>query len=107
MSLAMLAALLPSMMFLLPAAHAQPMEMGEHCNMVGHIHGSGQGDPDRFHECHCLLCLVQAIDVGLPTSIILWRLPGHAPVAVIQFPYQPYTSTTWLVAEPRGPPVHS
>ncbi len=28
MSLAMLAALLPSMMFLLPAVHAPPMEMG-------------------------------------------------------------------------------
>jgi hypothetical protein len=112
MCLAMLAALLPSVMLLLPAAHGQPMEMDEHCNMAG-MTGHAQAPdshkpaPDQYHECHCLLCVVHAVDIGLPPSIVQWQLSGHPDIALAQAAYQPYVSAVWLVSEPRGPPAFS
>ncbi|WP_123425544.1 DUF2946 family protein [Pseudomonas brassicacearum] len=110
MCLAMLAALLPSAMLWLPAAHAQPMEMGEHCNMAGHVHAPATGNPaapDQYHECHCLLCVVHAVDIGLPPSIVQWQLSGHADVVRAQAACKPYLSAVWLISEPRGPPAVS
>jgi hypothetical protein len=110
--LAMLAALLPSMMLLLPAAHGQPMEMGEHCDMAGMIGQAQAPDsrkpaPDQDHECHCLLCVVHAVDIGLPPSIVQWQLSGHTDVVLAQTAYKPYVGAVWLISEPRGPPAFS
>ncbi len=110
--LAMLAALLPSMMLLLPAAHGQPMEMGEHCDMAGMMGHAQAPDsrkpaPDQDHECHCLLCVVHAVDIGLPPSIVQWQLSGHTDVVLAQTAYKPYVSAVWLISEPRGPPAFS
>lgn len=109
--LAMLAALLPSVMLLLPAAHGQQIEMGEHCNMAAmaeHAQLSGTSapsTPDQYHECHCLLCVVHAVDMGLPPSIVQWQLSGHADVILAQALYEPYVSAAWQISEPRGPPL--
>ncbi|WP_167337442.1 DUF2946 family protein [Pseudomonas batumici] len=110
--LAMLAALLPSMMLLLPAAHGQPLAMGEHCDMAGmtgHVQAPGSHDPtpDQYHECHCLLCVVHAVDIGLPPSVVQWQQSGRADVVLAQTIYPHYASTVWLVSEPRGPPAFS
>jgi hypothetical protein len=114
--LAMFAVLLPSVMLMLPAARGQSMAMGEHCDMAGmtgmtgHAQPPGTGNPtapDQYHECHCLLCVVHAVDVGLPPSIIQWQLSGRADIALAQAVYKPYASAVWLIAEPRGPPVFS
>ncbi|MBV6749197.1 DUF2946 domain-containing protein [Pseudomonas chlororaphis] len=110
--LAMLAALLPSVMLLLPAAHGQSMMMGEHCNMVGmtgHDTSSGSRDPspDQYHECHCLLCVVHAVDIGLPPSVVQWQLSGRTDVVLAQAILPPYASAVWLISEPRGPPAFS
>ena len=107
--LAMLAALLPSVMLWLPAAHGQPMAMGEHCNMAGHVHAApgSNPEPDQFHECHCLLCVVHAVDIGLPPSVVQWQLSGHAESVRAQATYKPYVSAVWLVSEPLGPPAVS
>ncbi|WP_248800199.1 MULTISPECIES: DUF2946 domain-containing protein [unclassified Pseudomonas] len=112
MCLAMLAALLPSVMLWLPAAHGQPMAMGEHCNMAGmsgHVQPPGSHDsaPDQYHECHCLLCVVHAVDIGLPPSLVQWQLSGRVDVVLAPAIYPPYIGTAWLVAEPRGPPAFS
>lgn len=112
MCLAMLAALLPSVMLWLPAAHGQPMSMGEHCDMAG-MTGHAQAPdsrkpaPDQYHECHCLLCVVHAVDIGLPPSIVQWQLSGRTEIALAQAAYKPYLSTIWLISEPRGPPAFS
>ncbi|WP_191487923.1 DUF2946 family protein [Pseudomonas sp. FEN] len=110
--LAMLAALLPSVMLWLPAAHGQPMAMGEHCNMAGmsgQVQAPGSHDPapGQDHECHCLLCVVHAVDIGLPPSIVQWQLSAHAEVGLAQAIYPRYISSIWLVCEPRGPPAYS
>ena len=110
---AMLAALLPSVMLLLPVAHGQQMGMGEHCNMASmaeHVQPSGIGNPatpDQYHECHCLLCVVHAVDIGLPPSIVQWQLLNHADIVLAQVAYKPYASAVWLISEPRGPPAFS
>lgn len=110
--LAMLAALLPSVMLWLPAAHGQSMAMGEHCDMAG-MAGYAQAPdsrkpaPDQYHECHCLLCVVHAVDIGLPPSIVQWQLSGRAGTALAHRSYRPYVSAVWLISEPRGPPAVS
>lgn len=111
--LAMLAALLPSMMLLLPAAYGQPMAMGEHCNMAGmaeQAQSSGNthpATPDQSHECHCLLCVVHAVDIGLPPGIVHWHQSGLTHAVSAQTAYHPYVSAVWLIPEPRGPPSFS
>ena len=112
--LAMLAALLPSVMLWLPAAHGQPMTMvmGEHCNMAGmtgHAQPPGSHDPapDQYHECHCLLCVVHAVDIGLPPSMVQWQLSGRVEVLRALAISPPNISTVWLAAEPRAPPAFS
>ncbi|MFJ2362429.1 DUF2946 domain-containing protein [Pseudomonas sp. NPDC087697] len=110
MCLAMLAALLPSVMLWLPAAHGQSMEMGEHCDMAGmtgHAPDSRNPAPDQYHECHCLLCVVHAVDIGLPPSIVQWQLSGRTDVVLAQATYKPYLNAVWLISEPRGPPTFS
>jgi hypothetical protein len=108
----MLAALLPSAMLMWPAMYGQPMEMGEHCDMAsmaGHAHApaSGNSTPDTYHECHCLLCVVHAVDVGLPPSVVQWQFSGRVDVILAQPIYTPYASNVWLIPKPRGPPALS
>lgn len=111
--LAMLAALLPSMMLLLPAAYGQPMGMGGHCDMAGMADHAQSSDsihpatPDQSHECHCLLCVVHAVDVGLPPGSAQWQSSGLVHAILAQTAYRPYTSAVWLIPEPRGPPTVS
>ncbi|MDB5979847.1 MAG: hypothetical protein JWQ69_862 [Pseudomonas sp.] len=113
MCLGMLAALLPSVMLLLPVAYGQPMGMAEHCDMAGmteHAQPTGSGTPatpDQNHECHCLLCVVHAVDIGLPPGIVHWHLSDRADAILAQATYQPYVSAVWLISEPRGPPTSS
>jgi len=110
MRLALLAALLPSAMLWLSAAHGQPMAMGKHCNMAGHVHAQTTDNPaapDQYHECHCLLCVVHAVDIALPPSVVQWQLSGRANIVLVQTPYQSYIRAVWQVSEPRGPPAVS
>jgi hypothetical protein len=114
--LAMLAALLPSMMLLLPAAYGQPMGMGGHCDMAGMVgmaehaqpsDSTHPATPDQSHECHCLLCVVHAVDIGLPPGTVHWQFSGLTHAVLAQTAYQPYASAVWLIHEPRGPPTFS
>ncbi|GAA0410272.1 hypothetical protein GCM10008969_36310 [Pseudomonas veronii subsp. inensis] len=110
MRLAFIAALLPSAMLWLAATHGQPMAMGGHCNMAGHVHAQtthNPAAPDQYQECNCPLCVVHAVDIALPPSVVQWQLSGHADIVLAQAPYQSYVRTVWQVSEPRGPPAVS
>ncbi|WP_304361934.1 DUF2946 family protein [Collimonas fungivorans] len=108
--LAMFAALLPSVVQLLPAAHGQPLRLGELCSTAGHVKAPGPDSPaapDQDHQGHCLLCFIHAADLGLPPSPGLWQAPASAGVDLAPALSTPYASVVWLTPQSRGPPAFS
>ncbi len=109
-SLAMFAALLPSVVQLLPAAHGQPLGLGELCSTAGHVKAPDSGTPgtpDQDHQGHCLLCFIHAADIGLPPSLSLWQAPASEGVDLAPTVLTPHASVVWLKPQSRGPPVFS
>ncbi|MEO6921818.1 MAG: DUF2946 family protein [Collimonas sp.] len=108
--LAMFAALLPSVVQLLPAAHGQPLGLGELCSVAGHVQAPGSNNsdtPDQDHQGHCLLCFLHAADLGLPPVISQWQLPASAGIALPQAIFTQHASVVRLHPQSRGPPVFS
>jgi Protein of unknown function (DUF2946) len=108
--LAMFAALLPSVVQLLPAAHGQPLGLGELCSSAGHLQAPGSGGtdtPDQDHQGHCLLCFLHAADIGLPPAIIQWQLPASERIDLPQAVFTLHASVVRLHPQSRGPPVFS
>jgi hypothetical protein len=105
----MFAALLPSMVQLLPAAHGQPPGLGELCSTAGHVKAPGSDNPapGQDHQGHCLLCFIHATDVGLPPSLGLWQAPASAGVDLAPAVSALHASAIWLNPQSRGPPVFS
>ncbi|AIY43324.1 hypothetical protein LT85_4166 [Collimonas arenae] len=107
----MFAALLPSVVQLLPAAHGQPLGLGELCSVAGHVQAAssdnpGNSDtPDQNHQGHCLLCFLHAADLGLPPAIGQWQLPASAAIALPQAVSTLHASVVRLYPQSRGPPV--
>lgn len=105
--LALLAALLPSLMLLLPVVQATPAGMERNCLMAAPGHAAHHPDSAGLQDCHCVLCLVQALDVGLPGSLAVFPLPAprqgffQAGVSPSLFP------ALRLSAQPRAPPLHA
>ena len=109
-SLAMFAALLPSVVQLLPAAHGQPLGLGELCSTAGHVKAPDSGNPgapDQDHQGHCLLCFIHAADIGLPPSLNLWQASASEGVDLAPAVLTLHTSVAWLKPQSRGPPVFS
>lgn len=104
--LAMFAALLPSVVQLLPAAHGQPLGLGELCSVAGHLQpASGSHDaPDQDHQGHCLLCFLHAADIGLPLGVSQWQLPASEGIALAPAVSILHTSIVRLHPQSRGPP---
>ena len=108
--LAMFAALLPSVVQLLPAAHGQPLGLGELCSVSGRTQAPAGGSheaPDQDHQGHCLLCFLHAADIGLPPGISQWQLPASESIDVPQAVATLHTSVVRLHPQSRGPPVFS
>ncbi|GAC1332810.1 MAG: hypothetical protein NVS3B11_22710 [Collimonas sp.] len=112
--LAMFAALLPSVVQLLPVAHGQPLGLGELCSTAGHVKApdsgnpaSSPGAPDQDHQGHCLLCFIHAADVGLPPSLSQWLAPASEGVNLPSAAFTEYASVIWLKPQSRGPPTFS
>lgn len=108
--LAMFAALLPSVVQLLPAAHGQPLGLGELCSTAGHVKAPDAGNtgaPDQDHQSHCLLCFIHAADIGLPPSLNQWQAPASEGVDQAPAVFTLRASVAWLKPQSRGPPVFS
>jgi hypothetical protein len=108
--LAMFAALLPSVVQLLPAAHGQPLGLGELCSSADRLQAPAAGNhdtPDEDHQGHCLLCFLHAADIGLPPGISQWQLPASEGIALPQAPFSLHASIVRLHPQSRGPPALS
>lgn len=108
--LAMFAALLPSVVQLLPAAHGQPLGLGELCSVAGHLSAPASGShdaPDQDHQGHCLLCFLHAADIGLPAGVSQWQLPASAAMALAPAVSTLHASIVHLHPQSRGPPALS
>ncbi|WP_211466363.1 DUF2946 family protein [Collimonas silvisoli] len=108
--LAMFAALLPSVVQLLPVAHGQPLGLGELCSAAGHVKAPDSGNPaapDQDHQGHCLLCFIHAADIGLPPSLSRWLAPASTGVDLPPASFTLHASVIWLKPQSRGPPAFS
>ncbi|AMP16622.1 DUF2946 family protein [Collimonas pratensis] len=108
--LAMFAALLPSVVQLLPAAHGQPLGLGELCSVAGHLQAPASGNhdaPDQDHQGHCLLCFLHAADLGLPPGVSQWQLPASEGIDLPQAASTLHASIVRLHPQSRGPPALS